>query len=515
MRQEAPDAMKRSKTIPVFLAGAPLAISRIGRGRSSRTSERGVTLLLVAIAMVAILAMAVLSIDVTTLYLAREEAQRSADAAALAAARVISVSGITGTADPASDVGSWQKICGGTTSSASLTAQAVAQQNAVAGIAPAVTVSYSSGSGAGATTNADCSTLPQAFAVNPVVTVKVTRTGLPNLFSRIWGRAGNNVSATATAEAFNPSNSGNFGNGATGTIIPVQPRCVKPWIVPNLDPLDPANPGCTTNCAKFVDATTGAIQRPGISLNGTGTNGVIGETFWLVPDCNHGNPNNCSLLGGGTVQPQANFPSGAFNPGPSNLLSAPAQTTTPVSAVPSCTTGDPYEEAIEGCDAPTNYQCGVLNANAVDLTKHNPGVNSITDAVQCLIHQTDATNLLTSSGQDYLSLSPLGAPSAYPFQILAGSSNPYDPILSGKPITSSNSIVSMPIYDQTAVTLTSNSTTNVTFIGFLQVFINAVDVNGNRSVTVLNVTGCGNGTNATGNPVTGSSPVPVRLITPP
>lgn len=47
--------------------------------------------------------------------------------------------------------------------------------------------------------------------------------------------------------------------------------------------------------------------------------------------------------------------------------------------------------------------------------------------------------------------------------------------------------------------------TNVTFIGFLQVFINAVDVNGNRLVTVLNVTGCGNGTNATGSPVQGSS----------
>jgi hypothetical protein len=32
---------------------------------------------------------------------------------------------------------------------------------------------------------------------------------------------------------------------------------------------------------------------------------------------------------------------------------------------------------------------------------------------------------------------------------------------------------------------------------------------------VLNVTGCGNGANPTGAPVTGSSPVPVRLITPP
>ncbi len=53
-------------------------------------------MVLVALAMVAIIAMAALSIDVITLYLAREEAQRSADAAALAAARVISLSGMTG-----------------------------------------------------------------------------------------------------------------------------------------------------------------------------------------------------------------------------------------------------------------------------------------------------------------------------------------------------------------------------------------------------------------------------------
>jgi hypothetical protein len=53
-------------------------------------------------------------------------------------------------------------------------------------------------------------------------------------------------------------------------------------------------------------------------------------------------------------------------------------------------------------------------------------------------------------------------------------------------------------------------------VGFLQVFINAVDQYGNVDVTVLNVAGCSNGTgDRVGSPVTGSSPVPVRLITPP
>src|SRR5207253_6640569 len=59
--------------------------------------------------MVAIIAMAALSIDIITLYLAREEAQRSADQAALAAARVISISGLTG--DPTDSSSLRQLIC--------------------------------------------------------------------------------------------------------------------------------------------------------------------------------------------------------------------------------------------------------------------------------------------------------------------------------------------------------------------------------------------------------------------
>jgi hypothetical protein len=380
-------------------------------------------------------------------------------------------------------------------------------QNTVGGVVPGtINVSYGAGASGAISSSTDCQTLASnsAFGVNPMVTVQLTRASLPSFFARIWGNAGNSVSASATAEAFNPSNSGSVGNQTSGTITPVQPRCVKPWVVPNLDPI---------GGGPFVDRATGAIQRPGISLNGTGATGVIGETFWLPLDCKHGNPNYCDIV----VQPQTNYtdPAGWMK-GPPNILGLPGQVGSPVTAVPSCSTGDPYEEAIEGCDSPANYQCGVPNANAVDLTKHNPGVNSVTNAVECLIHQTDATNLLTSSGQDYLSENPLGAPSSYPFQILTGSSNPLG-ASTDTPITSSASIVSMPIYDQIGTpNIPTNATTNVTFIGFLQVFINAVDVNGNRRVTVLNVTGCGNGTNPTGStPVTGTSPVPIRLITAP
>src|SRR3954447_19114512 len=96
-------------------------------------SERGVTIVLVALAMVAIIGMAALSIDVITLYLAKEEAQRSANEAALAAARILSLSGITG--DPANLTGNWGLICGpddGTNGLAGRAAKGVVAQNTIA-----------------------------------------------------------------------------------------------------------------------------------------------------------------------------------------------------------------------------------------------------------------------------------------------------------------------------------------------------------------------------------------------
>ena len=458
-------------------------------------------MVLVAIAMVAIIAMAALSIDIITLYLAKEEAQRAADTAALAAARVISISGMTG--DPNNSASSWQAICGPPPNPATRAAIAVVQQNAVGSIAiatPSVTVTYSAGtSGA---SSADCSTLPPAFAVNPMVTVQVKRPSLPTFFSRIWGNTGNSVSATATAEAFNPSNSGNVGNGPVGTIAPVQPLCAKPWLVPNLDP---GNPSCTNvgNCTPFVDPGTGQIKSPGISLNGTATNGVIGETFWLSPDCKH-TGSSCQLR---HTPPQANYSLATYVKGPPNLQFVPGQapTTTPA-AVPACATGlDLYQQAIAGCDQSTVYQCGVQsssssNPNMVDLSE-NPDYDTA-DAAQCLVHEP---------GQDVIN------DSVYPFQMQAGSSNPLvgGTLSAGSTISTSNSVVSVPIYDS-ATSVAQNPTTQpVTIVGFLQVFINQVDQYGNVSVTVLNVAGCGNGSSTPNPPIPGTSPVPIRLITPP
>ena len=485
----------------------------------TRQNERGVTMILVAVAMVAIIAMAALSIDVVTLYLAREEAQRAADAAALASAKVISLSGVT--SDPNNSSGQWPSICGGSTSPATQTAASVAKQSTVGSTAvTTVDVTYS----AGGASSGDCSGLPFGTGVNnPMVTVQVVRNSLPTFFSRMWGRTGNSVSASATAEVFNPSNSGAVGNGATGTITAVQPRCVKPWIIPNIDPLNP-NDSCSNSatCNKFVDPLTGQVMHPGTTTSGgaPAASGVIGETFWIEPDCHH-TGGTCRLRNG---SPMPNWYSAAppgvtafLEPPPSvEYLPGEAPIATPV-ALPACASGNPYEEAIGGCDQSTVYHCGVQhsslgNPNRVDLSENpSSGTNDTLNGVKCLIHETDETDT-APSGQDSMDLT------SYPFKILSGTNNPMlGGALAGSAISNSPSVVSLPIYDPNADVISGSGISPVTIIGFLQVFINRVDPWGNVQVTVLNVAGCSNGTGTdpVGTAVTGSSPVPVRLITTP
>jgi hypothetical protein len=179
-----------------------------------------------------------------------------------------------------------------------------------------------------------------------------------------------------------------------------------------------------------------------------------------------------------------------------------------------------YAQAIAGCDQSTNYQCGVQLGNTVDLSENPGSPNGDTlNGVQCLIHQKGNGG---GSGED--SLAPGATPYNYPFQIQAGSSNPLvTNVLAtvGDTITSSTSIVSIPIYDTASPTspptFTSGAQTTVTIVGFMQVFINSVNNNGDVDVTVMNVSGCGNGlgTTVSSPPLYGTSPVPVRLVTPP
>ena len=336
-----------------------------------------------------------------------------------------------------------------------------------------------------------------------MVTVQVVRNSLPTFFSRMWGRTGNSVSASATAEVFNPSNSGAVGNGATGTITAVQPRCVKPWIIPNIDPLNP-NDSCSNSatCNKFVDPLTGQVMHPGTTTSGgaPAASGVIGETFWIEPDCHH-TGGTCRLRNG---SPMPNWYSAAppgvtafLEPPPSvEYLPGEAPIATPV-ALPACASGNPYEEAIGGCDQSTVYHCGVQhsslgNPNRVDLSENpSSGTNDTLNGVKCLIHETDETDT-APSGQDSMDLT------SYPFKILSGTNNPMlGGALAGSAISNSPSVVSLPIYDPNADVISGSGISPVTIIGFLQVFINRVDPWGNVQVTVLNVAGCSNGTGTT------------------
>lgn len=426
---------------------------------------------LVAVAMVAILAMAALSIDAVALYLAREEAQRAADSAALAGARILSMSGMTG--DPNNATSSWSLAC----DAASSVATAVAQQNKIAGLslpAAQITVTFPNNTGCGSN---------PIFGVNPQVTVKVSRQNLPTFFARVWSRSTHTVVASATAEAYNPSNSGNFTSGLT--VTPVQPRCVKPWIVPNLD----------TNGTPFVNLATGDIGNKGINqLNGTGT---VGKELTLTSDCT-GSP-GCMPL---SANPPGNNGGGVLQYVPALVVGTPK-------AVSSCATADTYQEAIGGCDQAV-YACGVVSGGTqADFTINPGGLSGDTaTATQCLIHGA-------TGGQDTINVGS-GTTTVFPFQVDAGFQNPL--VQSGiaftsDPITSSSSIVTVPIYDSSVAFSTTVSQPAVTIVGFLQVFIERITVSGDPVVRILNVAGCGNAAAAAA--VTGTSPVPIRLITAP
>jgi Flp pilus assembly protein TadG len=446
---------------------------------------------LVTVALVTIIAMAALSIDIGTLYQAKAEAQRAADTAALTAARMISISGITG--DPGNVSNSWLPICGGASSAATLAAINVAQQNLISGVAAtSADVSVKYGGGSAGATSTSCTGAGAAFGVNPVVTVTVTSGKLPIFFARVFtlfphGNFSNTTTiATATAEVFNSSNSASVAS----SMIPVQPRCVKPLIIPNMDP---GNGGTA-----FVSTVDGSIQNPGV-LGGK----VIGETFNLAADCT---PGGFNCHGGNLTDnpPRLNG---------TNLDYVPALVSGNPSAAPSCATSNTFQEAIGGCDESTAYTCGTPSGTAgatqADLNE-NP-VNPSGDggdgptAAECLINQ--------SSGNDSLDTT------TFPFQIKAGSGSPLvqsGAVNSGNVITTSNSIVTLPILDSAGARFPrGNHEPPVTIVGFLQVFINNVNTaNGNMNVTVMNISGCSD--NAAGNPtVTGTSPVPIRLITPP
>ena len=106
------------------------------RGKLSfhrRSGERGQTIILVAVALVSLLGMAALAIDVVTLYVARSEMQRAADAAALAGAKAFVDSGVTSlaTTDP-----NYATVQGLAQTMATTVINSIVPQNRIQGTAP-------------------------------------------------------------------------------------------------------------------------------------------------------------------------------------------------------------------------------------------------------------------------------------------------------------------------------------------------------------------------------------------
>ena len=411
--------------------------------------------------------MAALAIDVVTLYVARSEIQRAADAAALAGAKAMADSGITTLSS--TDLITYEPSIQTLAQSMAMSAiNAVLPNNLVAGSAPTLAAGSPS-------FNPSLAAIPTTPANSWQVTVTLQRTNLPTFFAHIWGTTAATVSATATAEAYNPANLASF--------TPVSLTNIKPWFVANRDPTH----GSST---QFVVPVTGAVEA-GVTTD---------PAFWLQSDCS-GSANPCSLsvtppgvVSGPPVAVQ--YVPALVTPNTANVC--PASSTV-------CESGSDYENSIQ-CSDVNPYPCGGTGTNAQwDTTNNvNPNIGSTssaytTDGVECLIH---AAGTGLGQGQDFLdnTLWPYG-----PFQIKRGGGSTV--------VSTSNSIVTIPIID-IDTTGAFSASGPVTVIGFLQAFIQQIDTSNRVQINVMNVVGCSQTPNGFYPVVGGSgaSAIPVRLV---
>jgi hypothetical protein len=321
---------------------------------------------------------------------------------------------------------------------------------------------------------------------NPQVTVTLRRTDLPTFFSRIWGSQLATVSASASAEAYNASGS----QPNTGSYVPIAPKCVKPLLVANQDP--------KTNL-QFVDPASG----------GPVATGVVGELVTLYPACTGtGGVGTCTVLN--PNPPRANSP--VTNPTIDYLNYVPAEVTPNANNLcPACEGATDFEQSIECCDFNT-YSCGATAVKILTDTtiRHGQLRNETNNGVQCLIGPSPDT------------LDPANLPGftagTEPLRITSNSG-----LHSGNLVTTSNSIVNLPIIDTTNPLPTAPGASQVTVVGFLQLFVdssatvnpappNPAGFHAEVTAHILNVVGCGNNPSG-GNPVSGGgATIPVRLI---
>lgn len=404
-----------------------------GKDRRWIGTEKGSILLMVGVAMVVMLAVSAIAIDLVNLYLARTQAQRAADAAALAGAQAfISTGCTTGGCNP----GGIQETA------ATQQAVAVAAQNNIAGqpavVDPASDVVFS-----------------YPTAQEPQITVTTGRS-VDTFFAKVFGIQTVNVSAKATAEAYNQVGDNNTNLGAT---------CVKPFLFPNCDAV-PSHPGTVNpDCATagqhyfFDPSTQNQLSNPGLYPAG-----VQGMPWTLH---SNGGPSQWYLAG---------------------------------FADASASSASALRDHIAMC-TPAIYSCGdtLPSSNGSSLGGVEQGTNDLIDA------SGDGLN----QGQD--SIDTTTGP---PFAITGGSNNP-NPALRGQVFydySESPSVVTVPVYNGSAL---PPGGTNVTIQGYMQVFIKDIRKNGSDKIidaVILNVSYCGGGGSSSTTVASAGSPIPIRLI---
>ena len=420
--------------------------------KGKRPNDLGVSILIVSVGMIFVLGMAGLGVDLASLYVARSQAQRTADAAALAGATYWAKHGC------ASATGT--DITPNCKDNAKVRAQKAGEANLVAGAIPGLDISF-----------------PTLSVSDPQIRVVAARdtahdNPVPTFFVKVFGIDTVNISASATAEAYNATNNSTL----------VGSKCVKPWLLPDCDP----------NTAS-TDGNPYCLDQHG-NINGghyASDPNLVGSLITIKP----GNPGQAS--------------------GPSEFYPVFVQgDQASASSCPTCASsqnssgsqsGDLYRQNIECC-IQNPVVCGTQTITAINGNMVGP-----TDqGVQCLIGQ-----LNSGSGQDIYD--PTTG------TITAGSNNYYK--LTGQ-ISDSDSIITIPVYNgqvicpggsTTGSPSLCNSSAQVKVTGFLQVFVKDV---GAPSATVyayvLAYVDCSGGSNGegTGQPIvaSGGSAIPVRLI---
>jgi hypothetical protein len=471
----------------------------IKQARNRRNGlENGVSLVFVGLGLVLLMAIAGIGIDLATLYVARNEAQRAADNAALAGAKMfVSTNVANGLMTPAQ-----------AEPLAAAQAAQVGNENKVIGRDPGLeAMNFNSTCPPPTSISGGC--FDFSATNDPRITV-VVHQNMPTYFMRVFGITSVPVSAKATAEAYTPI-------GDTGPVNTV--TCPKPWLLPNCDPGQPvtgdsseANTTCgalpftgpggeTLYPSYYVDPTSGQVVHPGLTPTGS-----VGEKLRL----------------------RSSKP--GDSPAPSQFWSVflADQSASPAAwACPTCASADQqnstsnsgalYRESIECCGNAV-VTCGLNTVDPISGDMSGPTVQG----VDCLIHEQN-----NGSGQDCISLDsspvcPNVVPTLQPpFQIYSGTNNPY-PAQNppGSKISTSDSLITVPIYAGDALCPGNSCPTSVSVNvqGFLQLFLRNEGTPANSVYAyVLGITSCGGSAQTGGGgeqpiPTVAGSPIPVRLV---